>query len=104
MGATSEFTPAAVVRSAGAFWYPCPVSWLAVIRSCGESLKIGGIMRSEKDNGAGAGAVGGSPGVAGAVLEVRDLWAGYCDLAAVRGVSFALVPGEVLAFLGEVTP
>jgi ABC-type branched-subunit amino acid transport system ATPase component len=38
--------------------------------------------------------------VAGAVLEVRDLWAGYCDLAAVRGVSFALVPGEVLAFLG----
>jgi branched-chain amino acid transport system ATP-binding protein len=57
-------------------------------------------MRSEKDDGAGAGAGGGSPGVAGAVLEVRDLRAGYGDLAAVRGVSFALAPGEVLAFLG----
>jgi branched-chain amino acid transport system ATP-binding protein len=34
------------------------------------------------------------------VLEVRDLHAGYGDLAAVRGVSFALAPGEVVALLG----
>ena len=50
--------------------------------------------------GRAPGAGGGSPGVAGAVLEVRDLRAGYGDLAAVRGVSFALAPGEVLVFLG----
>jgi branched-chain amino acid transport system ATP-binding protein len=34
------------------------------------------------------------------VLEVCNLRAGYGDLAAVRDVSFALAPGEVVAFLG----
>jgi branched-chain amino acid transport system ATP-binding protein len=76
------------------------VTWLLVTRDCGERLKIGRIMRSEKDRGAVGGPLArGVPGGA-AVLEVRDLRAGYGDLAAVRGVSFSLVPGEVLAFLG----
>jgi branched-chain amino acid transport system ATP-binding protein len=34
------------------------------------------------------------------VLEVRELTAGYGDLAAVRGVSVSLFPGEVVALLG----
>jgi branched-chain amino acid transport system ATP-binding protein len=34
------------------------------------------------------------------VLEVRELVAGYGDLAAVRRVSFALAPGEIVALLG----
>jgi branched-chain amino acid transport system ATP-binding protein len=61
-------------------------------------------MRSEKYGKASA-VAGGGPTARGAtgdgvVLEVRDLRAGYGDLAAVRGVSFALAPGEVVAFLG----
>jgi branched-chain amino acid transport system ATP-binding protein len=34
-------------------------------------------------------------------LEVRDLSAGYGDVAAVRNVSFSVGPGEVLAVLGS---
>jgi branched-chain amino acid transport system ATP-binding protein len=34
------------------------------------------------------------------VLEVRELTAGYGDLAAVRKVSIALFPGEIVALLG----
>jgi branched-chain amino acid transport system ATP-binding protein len=35
------------------------------------------------------------------VLEVRDLYAGYGDLAAVRGLDLVLYPGEVVALLGS---
>jgi branched-chain amino acid transport system ATP-binding protein len=57
-------------------------------------------MRSEKVGRSELAAGPGGGAGAGFVLEVRDLRAGYGDLAAVRGVSFGLVPGEVLAFLG----
>jgi len=35
-----------------------------------------------------------------ALLEARDLTAGYGDLAAVRGVNFVVHPGEVIALFG----
>ncbi|MDR7607325.1 MAG: ATP-binding cassette domain-containing protein, partial [Armatimonadota bacterium] len=34
------------------------------------------------------------------MLEVQDLWAGYDDVAVVRGVSLRVADGEAIAVLG----